>query len=135
MTGGMIYTALKNTTAVTVSANNNTIFSDTIENELYFVSIEDYKGNITAYLRIFWSETIQAFLDDMVSIEILDQFNNSILQGEDYCLNLFRYKYVTLQVEARFSPVREWKCIRSSSVELECRAGSRQSLPSGVPHC
>ena len=134
MTGGMIYTALKNTTTVTVSANDNTIVSDTIENELYFINIEDYKGNITAYLRIFWSETIQAFLDNVVSVEILDQLNNSILQGEDYCLNLFRYEYATLRVEATFSPVREWKCIQSSSVELECHAGSRQSLPSGVPH-
>lgn len=134
MTRGMIYTALKNTTTVTVSANNNTIISDTIENELYVISIEDYKGNMTAYLRIFWSETIQAFLDDMVTVEILDQFNNSILQGENYCLDLFRYEYTTLRMEASFLPVREWKCILSSFVELECHAGSRQSLPSGVPH-
>lgn len=134
MTRGMIYTALKNTTTVTVSANDNTIISDTIENELYFISIQDDKGNRTAYLRIFWSETVQAFLDDMVSVEILDQFNNSILQGEDYCLNLFRYEYASLRVEARFSPVRVWRCIQSSSVELECHAGSRQSLPFGVPH-
>lgn len=86
------------------------------------------------YLSIFWSKTIQAFLDDMVSVQILNQFNNSILQGEDYCLNLFCDEYATSHVEVRFLPVREWKYIQSSSVELEYRADSRQSLPSVVPH-
>ena len=34
MTRGMIYTALENTTTVTMSANNNTVISHTIKYEL-----------------------------------------------------------------------------------------------------
>lgn len=70
----------------------------------------------------------------MVSVQILNQFNNPVLQGEDYRLNLICDEYATSRVEARFLPVREWKCIQSSSVKPECHAGSRQSLPSVVQH-
>ena len=43
-----------------------------------------------AYLSVFWRKTIETFLDDMISVEVLNQLYDSILKRIDNHLDLCR---------------------------------------------
>lgn len=72
--GGVIDAALQHTAAVSVSANLDTLFADCIKDEL----------------RVRGSKLVEALLDDVVAVEILDELNNSVAKGLDYEVNLLR---------------------------------------------
>ncbi|KAI6769920.1 hypothetical protein HG530_004549 [Fusarium avenaceum] len=70
----VINAALKNTTAVSMSANLNTALANSVEDEL----------------SIGGSKLVEALLNDMVAIEILDQLNNFFTKCLDDEMNLLR---------------------------------------------
>ena len=74
LTRRMINAALKDTTAVAVSAHSDAVGTDSIENEL----------------RILSNEAIETLLDDMVAIEVLDKLHDFVLQSIDHRLYLLR---------------------------------------------
>lgn len=60
--GGVIDAALQHTAAVSVSANLDTLLANCIKDEL----------------RVRSSKLVEALLDDVVAVEILDELNNSV---------------------------------------------------------
>ena len=68
----MINAALNDAAAMTVSANSNTV-----------------RGNSGEYeLRVSSCEVVEALLDNVVSVEVLNHGNNLVLQCVDYHLDL-----------------------------------------------
>lgn len=59
----MVYAALKDAAAVSMSTNHHAVGTDSIVDEL----------------RVICRKTIEALLDDMVTIQVLDQLHNMIL--------------------------------------------------------
>jgi hypothetical protein len=74
----MVDAALKNTAAMSVGANLDTIVAHGIKDEL------SIKGR----------KSIEALLDDMVAVEVLDELDDSETQGLDYDVNLLRSAYI-----------------------------------------
>lgn len=70
--GGVVDTTLKDAAAMAVCADIDAVESDRIEDEL----------------RVEGGKLVQAFLDNVVTIQILDQLHNLITQGLDNDLNL-----------------------------------------------
>ena len=70
----MINASLKHTTAMTVSANVNTMVTDSVKNKL----------------RICWRQFIQTLLDDVISVQVLNKLDNSETQSTNDGLNLAR---------------------------------------------
>ena len=71
-TGSMINATLQNTASVAMGANHKTIVSNGFKDEL----------------GIHRLEVVEALLDDMVAIEVLDKSNNVLLKGALDCLDL-----------------------------------------------
>lgn len=71
-TRSVIDTALKNAASVAMGADGDTVGSDSIEDEL----------------SILRGEMVQALLDDVVAVQVLNQVNDLVLQGVDDDLNL-----------------------------------------------
>lgn len=69
---GMIDASLENTTSVTVSSNGNTMLSNRVKDEL----------------SIFRSQLVKTLLDDVVSVKILDQFDNLALKSMNDSIDL-----------------------------------------------
>ena len=54
-----------------------------------------------SYLCIFRRKTIQTFLNDMVTIQVLNQFNDPIFESVNDCLNLTASQVlITLEITA-----------------------------------
>jgi hypothetical protein len=70
--GSVIDTALEDATSVTVSSDFNAVGSDRVVDELV----------------VFRREVVEALLNDVVSVEILDESNDVKVEGEDETLNL-----------------------------------------------
>lgn len=68
----MVNATLEYTTSMSMSADNDTVKSDRIENEL----------------RVVRREAVETFLDDMIAIEILDQLDDPIAQSANDGLDL-----------------------------------------------
>ena len=68
----MINAALENTTTMAMGPDNDAVRADSIKYEL----------------GIRHREAIEAFLDNVIAIEIFDQFDDLVLQGVDDCLDL-----------------------------------------------
>jgi hypothetical protein len=71
-TSGMINAALQDTASVAVSTNDETVVSDSFEDEF---GIDRLK-------------VVEALLDDMVAIEVLDESDNILFKSTLDCLNL-----------------------------------------------
>lgn len=72
VSGSMIDAALQDTAAVAMSADGDAVLSDSIEDEL----------------RVFRGEVVEAFLNDMVAVEVLNEGNNLELECLDDLVDL-----------------------------------------------
>ena len=68
----MVNAALQNATSVTVSSNSNAVSTHSIIDELSILS----------------GQTVEALLDNMVSIQVLDKIDNTVTEGVDNSLGL-----------------------------------------------
>lgn len=69
---GMVNAALKNTASVTVRTNGNTVFADSIEDELSVLSLE----------------MVEALLNHMIAVKVLNESDHIATQSVDDHLNL-----------------------------------------------
>jgi len=74
ITGGMIDTALKNAAAVAVGSHINTVSSNSIKDKL----------------GVYRRELIEALLDDVVAVQVLNQFDDTVSKSSDDGLDLAR---------------------------------------------
>lgn len=74
----MIDAALNDATAVTVSANNDAMVRDSVDDELYILRFQ----------------VVETLLDDVVAVEILDHRNDLVLERKDQGANLLRSGHV-----------------------------------------
>jgi len=68
----VVNAALQNTATVTVRAYSDTIFTHCVEDELSILGLK----------------VVEALLNDVVAVEILDKLDNLVLQGIDNHLDL-----------------------------------------------
>ena len=85
---GMINATLENAAAVAMSSDFDAMFSDGIVNEL--TNEIEKKEDAKSYLIVLMSKSIETFLNDVVSVEILDQRDNMDRQGIAESLDLQR---------------------------------------------
>lgn len=81
----VVDTTLKDTTAVTMCSHRDAVSANSIENELCDVSMDFtslYTNHLTD-LSILALEAVQALLDDVVTVEILNQVDNLALESTD----------------------------------------------------
>lgn len=86
----MVDTTLKDTAAVTMCSHWDTVSANSIEDELCNVSTDFtalHSNNLTN-LSILALEAVQTLLDDMVTVEILNQVDNLALKSMDDSGNL-----------------------------------------------
>ncbi len=71
---GMVDATLEDTTAVAMSPNGNAICPDGVKNKLYRVSSEIFNVYFRwpTYLSISGRKPIEALLDDMIAVQVLD---------------------------------------------------------------
>lgn len=72
--GGVVDATLQHTAAVSVSSNFDAFLANCIKDEL----------------RVRSSKLVEAFLDDMVAVEVLDELNNTVAKGFDDEVHLLR---------------------------------------------
>lgn len=70
--GGMVDAALENAAAMTVRADGDAVLADSIKDELGVLGLE----------------VVQALLDDVVAVQVLDKIDNLTAQGIDDHLDL-----------------------------------------------
>jgi hypothetical protein len=71
----VVNASLQDTTTMAMSSNFHTIIRDRIVDELE--SIRKIKSALrNPYLIVFRSELVQAFLNDVVSVQVLDENDN-----------------------------------------------------------
>jgi hypothetical protein len=73
----VINASLQDTTTMAMSSNFHTIVRDRIVNELANNQSERLRGRcMKPYLIVFRSELVQALLNDVVSVQVLDKNHN-----------------------------------------------------------
>lgn len=90
---------------MTVGTNYNAIESDSIEDELQVLSQRPRRSKtLFTYLSIFRGQTVEALLNYVVAIQILNQLYNSVSQRINDRLNLVFNQYVSNEyMDAGFS--------------------------------
>lgn len=81
----VVDTTLKDTTAVTMCSHWDAVSANSIENELCNVSMDSTSldSNHLTNLSILALEAVQALLDDVVTVEVLNQVDNLALKSTD----------------------------------------------------
>ena len=75
--GSMINTSLQDTTAMSMSSNFDTVARNRIINELSGVRSERLLYTMRKpYLIVLWCKLVQAFLNDVVPVQVLDEDND-----------------------------------------------------------
>ena len=118
----MISTGLKNTTAMMMGSDLDTVGRNCIENELHnHKSLGRGMDRILFYLIVFRSELVQTFLNDVISVQVRDEHNKMEVQGNNNRVERIEYQPVLLPV----SVIREIS-FRLSRVEDSRRAKCRK---------
>ena len=71
----MVNAPLENTAAMTMGSDLNAVGRNRIVNELYSHK-STHPGIERTYLIVFGSQLVQTFLNDMISVQVLDKHNN-----------------------------------------------------------
>ena len=79
MTRSMIDTPLQNTAAMTMSSDYNAMIANAVKDKLIHLASLCREREEMTHLGIIRCEMIKTLLNDMISIEVLDQIYNSIL--------------------------------------------------------
>ena len=74
---------------MTMGSNNDAIISNSIEDELNLISLRQITREIMTHLSIDSGKAIETFLNDMISIEVLNQLDDPIFECMDDGLNLY----------------------------------------------
>lgn len=94
--GSVIDASLQDATTVSMSRYFNTVSCYGIVYELRMFLISTWKDimiKIVTYLVVFRNQPVQTFLNDMVSVEILDQSDNVQAQCHDDASDLSRLSW------------------------------------------
>jgi hypothetical protein len=98
--GGVINAALQDTASVAVGGDLYTVGCDGIVYELMkakLAGILHRAGGSGAYLVVLWCKLVQAFLNDVVTVEVLDKHNDMHAEGNDDRMDLAMVSAVSLQ--------------------------------------
>jgi hypothetical protein len=134
----MVDTPLEDTTSMTVSSNLNTVSSDSIVDKLKKKCEELVASSrhIWPYLVVLVSKLVQAFLNDMVSVQVLDEHYHMQAKRDNDRMYLSIVSEISLFRDRKCdremvigklnSPVDELTKSQSFSEQHECRACSRK---------
>ncbi|SRR6266702_887565 len=99
----MIDTALKNTAAVTMGRNLNAVGSYCIVYELEPTLVHDPTSERVTNLIILWRQFVQALLNDMIPIQVLDEHHNVQTERDNDRVNLAMVSMISLCPTATLS--------------------------------
>jgi hypothetical protein len=121
----VVDTPLQNTTAVAMGGNLNTVRSDSIVNELVERRLIQSKGIFEnmAYLVIFWGQLVEALLDNVIAVQVLDEHNN--VKAE--CDNDGMYLSIVSEISLLSCPVSVIYEI-NEEIRLACLRVERKSI-------
>ena len=89
VTGSVVYTTLQHATAMTMGSNRHTVGANSVKDELPLVNqVPQNHIEVQTHLSIIGGKTIETFLNDMVAIQVLDEFHNLTVQSIDHGLYL-----------------------------------------------
>ena len=92
--GSMVDAALEDAATMTVSANSNAVFTNGIKDELGILGLE----------------VVEAFLDDMVTVQVLNEIDNSVTESVHDGLNLDFVSYLCKSAsEVEDIPAQAWR--------------------------
>lgn len=92
--GSMINASLKDAATMTVSANSNAVFTNGIKDELGILGLE----------------VVEAFLDDMVTVQVLNEIDDSVTESVHDGLNLDFVSYLCKSAsEVEDIPAQAWR--------------------------
>ena len=92
VTSGVVDATLQHATAMTMGSDRYTVGANSIKYELPIIS-EVLERHRVTYLGIFGRETIEAFLNDVIAVQILDKLYHLTIQSIDHRLDLLRGRH------------------------------------------
>jgi hypothetical protein len=99
----VIDASLQDTTAMAMSSNFHTIIRNRIVDELTENQSERLRaGWNNPYLIVFRSELVQALLNDVISVQVLDENNNMQAQSQNNGMNLSIVSLISLLSPGKF---------------------------------
>jgi hypothetical protein len=93
----MVNTSLENATAMTMGGDLDTVGRNSIVDELCGHKSLCREMDRTAYLIVFGSQLIQAFLNNVISVQVLDEHNNMEAECNNDGMNLSIVSKISLR--------------------------------------